>query len=260
MKQMKRLFGGALALGVMAALAGCGGGSGSSTSLYAGNYTGAYAGTTSTGSAVSGRFTVTADANGNLTGNLISATNNLPVTGTIDKFGNLRFTTANGANVVAVAGTLGSVDSTYIADGTFSQTVDGVQNASSGKAIAIRKQTGTDQFTGNYAGTFTSTDPTGTNGTLNVTANADGALLGDINTTGSAAVYKGAGVITSAGNLTMYAVSDKGGTPRLQAVTKFNGNGAITNNIATVTGNFATAEAGVTKVKGNFTITEQPVP
>ncbi len=261
MKQLKKLLGSIAAVAVIAVITGCGGSSGTSPiRAYAGLYTGSYAGTTSTGSAVSGRFTVSADANGNITGNLIGPNNNLPVTGTVDPAGNLRFSSAAGANIISVAGVLGSVDGTYVADGTFSSTVNGVANASSGKAIAIRALTTDNQFAGNYTGTFTSTEPVGTSGTLTVTADKDGAIAGQINQTGVATVYSVSGVVTSAGNVTLYAVSDKGGSPRLQAVTKFSGNGSIANAIATLTGNYATAEANVTTIKGNFTLTEQPVP
>ena len=268
MKQMKRLFvkrlfAGVIAATVMAAVVGCGGGSNGTnpTSLYAGTYTGSYAGTTTTGSAVSGRFTVSAANDGSVTGNLIGPNNNLPVTGTIDNAGNLRFSTATGgANVISVAGLLGSVDGTYVADGTFSSTVGGVANASSGRAIAIRALTTDNQFAGNYTGTFTSTDPAGTQGTITVTADKDGAILGNVNQTGVATVYSATGVVTPAGNVTLYAVGDKGGQPRLQFITKFSGSGSIANTIATLTGNYATSEAGVITIKGNFTLTEQPIP
>lgn len=261
MKQTRRFFLGATAAFAIAVLAGCNGGSSNGpTQLFAGTYTGSYAGTAADGSATAGRFTVTAFNNGQVTGNLIAPNGNtLPVTGTINTAGDLRFATAAGANVISVATSLAAIDGTYVGDGTFSQTVNNVQNASSGRATAIRQRTQANQFAGNYTGTFTSTNPAGTQGTLNVTANVDGSIAGTMNITGTATVFRVTGVVTPAGDVTLYGVGDRGGAPRIQFVTKFNGDGTINNNIATITGTFATAEAGVTTVEGNFTLTEQPV-
>src|SRR5687768_5569741 len=113
MKQTRRMFAGMAAAATVAFLVGCGGGSdNNSISDFAGNYTGSYAGTSSTGSAVSGRFNVAISNNGQVTGNLFTGNNTpaLPVTGTVDDDGDIRFATAAGANQVSVAGTVDTID------------------------------------------------------------------------------------------------------------------------------------------------------
>jgi hypothetical protein len=262
MRKLRSMLWGVTAAAMVAFAVGCGGGSdNNSVSDFAGAYTGSYAGTTSTGSAVSGRFTINISNNGQVTGSLIGPNNNLPVTGTVDDDGDIRFATAAGANQISVQGEVDTIDSAVLGTGTFSQTVNGVQNASSGRAAFARARTTANPFAGNYAGTFTSTSGTASSGTLNVTADVNGAIEGIVNYNGSATVYRVTGVVSPAGNVQIFAVGDRGGAPRLQFVTTFEGDGDInaSNNIATLTGLFSTVEAGNTTSQGNFTLTEQPV-
>jgi hypothetical protein len=239
-------------------MVGCNGGSNNTISTFAGTYSGAYAGTATDGSNVSGRYIVTVANNGQITGNLIAPNgNSLPVTGTVASNGHLFFSTAAGANQVNVAADLASQNNTIAGTGTFSQTVNNVQNASSGRTAMVLNVAGASPFVGNYVGTFTSTTPAGTNGTVNVTVDANGTIAGTANTTGTAAVYGVAGVVAPDGDVTMYAVGDRPGQPRLQFVTTFDGGAVNNGNVGTISGQFATAEAGTTTLRGNFTLTEQ---
>ena len=264
MRKFRSMLWGVTAVAMVAFAVGCGGGSdNNSISDFAGSYTGSYAGTSATGSAVSGRFNVAISNNGQVTGNLFTGNNApaLPVTGTVDDDGDIRFATAAGANQVSVAGSVDTIDGAVLGTGTFSQTVNNVQNASSGRAAFARARTTANPFAGNYQGTFTSTSGTASSGTLNVTADANGVIEGLVNFNGNATVFRATGVVSPAGNVQIFAVGDRAGTPRLQFVTTFEGDGEInnTNNIATLTGLFSTVEGGNTQSQGNFTLTEQPV-
>lgn len=177
------------------------------------------------------------------------------VTGTIDRDGNLRFQTPAGANIIAVDADVATIDNALIGTGTYSQTLNGVQNASSGRAALAHTPTTSNPFAGTYTGTFTSTSDTATNGTLNFVADNNGIITGTVNQNGTNAI-RVAGVISPAGNMTVLAVGNRPGAPRLQYVITLIGDGEITNNIARVTGEFTTTQAGKTESRGNFTSTE----
>jgi hypothetical protein len=259
MKQLRRMLWGVTAMAMMAIAVGCGGGNNDSLRFFAGTYTGSFAGTSSTGTEVSGRFTVTSDTSGNITGTLTSGGNQQNVTGTIDRGGNLRFTTAAGANVIVVDADVATIDNALIGTGTFSQTLNNVQNASSGRASVARVQTVNNPFAGTYTGTFTSTTGTSATGTLNLVADANGIVTGTLNQTGTNAINV-TGVISPAGNLTVLAVGDRPGAPRIQYTVTLIGDGSLNNttNLATVTGEFTTTQGGTTESRGNFTLNEQP--
>lgn len=256
MKRWNRVLWGVVAAAMMAVLVGCGGGSSDSLKFFAGNYTGSYAGTSSTGVEVGGKFNVSVDSSGNVTGTLNSGGNALPVTGSIDRDGNVRFETPAGNNVIAVAGQVATIDSALIGTGTFSQTLNGVQNASSGRAAIARTRSINNPFAGTYTGTFTSTTGTAASGTLNLVADANGIVSGTVNQTGTNAIQV-TGVVSPAGNLTVLAVGDRPGAPRIQYIVTLIGDGSVTNNKATVTGEFTIAQGGNTESRGNFTLNEQ---
>jgi hypothetical protein len=260
MKQLRRMLWGVTAMTMMAIAVGCGGGNNDSLRFFAGTYSGSFAGTSSTGTEVSGRFNVTADTSGNITGTLNSGGNQQNVTGTIDRGGNLSFTTpAGGTNFIRVEADVATIDNALIGTGTFSQTLNGVQNASSGRASVARVQTVNNPFAGTYTGTFTSTTGTAATGTLNFVADNNGIITGTLNQTGTNAINV-TGVISPAGNLTVLAVGDRPGAPRLQYTVTLIGDGSLNNttNLATVTGEFTTTSAGSTESRGNFTLNEQP--
>lgn len=260
MKQLRRMLWGVAAMTMMAIAVGCGGGSSDSLRFFAGNYTGSFAGTTAAGAEVTGTFNVILDTSGNVTGTITQG-GNAPqqVTGTIDRGGNLRFTTAAGANVIVVDADVATIDNALIGTGTYSQTLNGVANASSGRASVARTPTTNNPFAGTYTGTFTSTTGTAATGTLNLVADNNGIITGRVNQTGTNAI-NATGVISPAGNMTVLAVGDRPGAPRIQYTVTLIGDGSINNttNLGTVTGEFTIAQGGTNESRGNFTLNEQP--
>jgi len=257
MKRMSSVWWIVAAMAMMAVLAGCGGGSSDSLRFFAGNYTGSYTGTSSTGTEVGGKFNVSLDTSGNVSGTITpNGGTAQQVNGTIDRDGNLRFDTAAGANAISVAGKVATIDNALIGTGTFSQSINGVQNAASGRAAIARTPSSNNPFAGTYTGDFHSTTGTAIGGTLNFVADNNGIITGTLNQNGTNAI-RVSGVVSPAGNLTVLGVGDRPGAPRLQYTFTLLGNGHITNNVATVTGGYDLTQGGTTESSGTFTLTEQ---
>lgn len=260
MKKMQKLLGSVLALGLVAALVGCGGGSGNSTSFYAGTYTGSFAGTNIAGQPVAGTFTATSDASGNLTGTVSQNGTTFPATGTINSSGTITVNTAgtstSGAFTSVLTGELETEDGVVIGNGTFATSLATVPNVATGRFTTIRQRTTANPFVGNYSGTLTSTNPAGTTSTFTLQADNNGAIRGFVTQPG-VGTYAATGVITPLGNLDIFVVSNAGGNPPQQFIEELNGNATLNGNAATIAGNYETKQGSTTVAVGTFTGTRQ---
>ena len=260
MKQWTRALCSVVAVAVF--VTGCGGGGNAPTSpaFYAGTYTGSFAGTSASGNAIGGRFTATADNSGNITGTITQGNTTFPATGQVNTNGDITVTATGGSGAAAftsvLIGELEAHDGTIIGNGTFSTSLGGVANAATGRFTAIRSRTIENRFAGAYSGTFTSTTPSGINGTFNLTADANGSLFGLFNQAG-AATYSATGFISPNGNVLLFAVGNSGGTPPQQFVSTLSGTAVPSGENVAIAGTFETVQGNTTQVAGTFNGTRQ---
>ena len=260
-KQLQALAG----IGLATTLAGCGGGSSSNdsgTRQFTGNYSGYFAGvTTSDASPVSGDFSATVANSGALTGTVSQpGLPNFPATGTINRFGELN-ATANGSvptvpptNFVStLVGTASRDAGDSIASGILSTTQNG-NSAVFGRFVAVRNTSKASPFAGNYAGAFTGTGQSGNSigGTFTATVTANGALRGTVTQIGLG-TYPAIGAISRSGDVEIFAVTGLPTSPVTVIVSTLTGRAILTGGVVSATGDFDTTAGGQPNASGTFT-------
>lgn len=255
----------ALSLGMIAALAGCGGGNGGpltpqttatptgvpQNQRFNGQYTGYFAGVTAEGNPVEGTFDNNVAGAGQITGTIKQeGFPDFSATGTVDSNGKVSVTSViPGGSASTLAGTATLANGSSITSGTLT-TKQNNQTVVNGIFAGARLEATPNPYAGNYTGSFDG----GPNikGTFAVTADKNGAVNGTVDQPGLGS-YVAVGTVDRAGNLVVRAIAPFPGQPSVILLSTLTGKATTSNGAVTIAGTFKTTANGQQNASGTFT-------
>ncbi len=254
----------ALSLGMVAALAGCGGGNGGlltsptpaptqvpANQRFNGQYTGNFAGVTPRGDQVQGSFNNAVAGTGQITGTIKQAGfPDFSATGAVDTNGQIAATAPiPGGGASTLAGTITQANGSSVSNGTLT-TRQGDQVVVNGIFAGARAEATANPYAGSYSGSFDGGP--GIAGTFAVVADNNGAVSGTVTQPGIG-TFLAVGAIDRVGNLSVRAISTFPGNPNIVLLSTLTGKATTTNGAVAATGTFVTTANGQQNASGTFT-------